>query len=152
MRDYCKHCNSPFSSSSGTQFICTKCSCHLFPFNHFDDDFEYYWSIYSFFRLNQKIDVNNLLNMKINPFDINHMQQNDSSNDILCDDDVQYISQSKSNYIIPENYHKLLENDQNKVSVVHLNIKACVKTLIIYKYFCRFSSIILILLVFLKLG
>ena len=54
------------------------------------------------FALN--IDVERFRNMKVNPFDMNNMQQNNFLNDIVFEDNIQYISHGEINYIFPEEF------------------------------------------------
>ena len=54
--DSCKHCRN-ISIQSSTQFICIQCTADVFPFNHYNDDTDFYWSLYMFIQLNQNVDL-----------------------------------------------------------------------------------------------
>ena len=45
------------------------------PFNHISNDNEFYWSLYSFFHLNQNVDIDNFQNLRVNPFDLNDIER-----------------------------------------------------------------------------
>ena len=106
--------------------LCTKCLSDIFPFNHFIDDNEYLWSLYSFFRLNHNLDIERIQRLRVDPFELNNKEQNDFL-DILSDDNVQYTSCGTSNYIFPEDFHEKFKSHQDYFSVMHLNSRSLCK-------------------------
>lgn len=67
----CVHCGISSSFFSTKSWLCTQCTSNIFPFNHIDDDNEFYWTMYDFFHLNRRIDIDKLLKLKLNPFCMN---------------------------------------------------------------------------------
>ena len=125
MYESCKHCRSSQSLSS-SQFLCTKCLSDIFPFNHYTDNNEYLWSLYSFYKLNHNLDIDRIQSLRVNPFELNNMEQNDLL-DIISDDNVQYPSCGTSSYIFPEDFHEKFKSCQDYFSVMHLNSRSLCK-------------------------
>ena len=86
MVNYCKLCKTHFSTCSRLSThasFCTQCNAEIFPFNKCMSDNEFLWNLYSYFELNQNIDIDKLLCLKVNPFEMNNDIVN--SDNILAD-------------------------------------------------------------------
>ena len=61
-------CLNPLLTQS---FICSNCVSCIFPFNHYCDDSEFRWNMFSFFHLNENINIDKIQDLKIDPFSLN---------------------------------------------------------------------------------
>ena len=110
----CVHCaNSLPVSSSAQPFICSTCISCIFPFNHYHDDNEFHWSVFSYFHLNQNVNIDKIQNLRINPFLLNNDIHDNgipfSETPFINDDDYDITPHSNCTYIFCEDFEKKLQ-------------------------------------------
>ena len=77
--------------------MCIQCTADVFPFNHYNDDTDFYWSLYMFFQLNQNVDLQKIQRLCVNPRDMNNILQTKFLEDVLNEsfDDVHHVTWRK---------------------------------------------------------
>jgi hypothetical protein len=111
----CKFCNSLYHTrcvytdvDNYDDWLCFNCTGTLFPFNHYVDDNEYKFALFTF---DNSVDFNRLLSLKLNPFDFNDMLNNSENL-------INYGTSNSCSYIFD---HDDVTATSNDFSILHLN-------------------------------
>ena len=123
----CVHCGNPSFSSSSAPFLCSTCASIIFPFNHYCDDNEFNWSVYSYFHLSQNVNVDKIRKLRVNPFVLNN-DINDKDNLFsempFCNDNCDNSSYNNCNYMFCEDFKDKITDYSPSFSIIHINARS----------------------------
>ena len=115
----CSFCNNYFHKrcvdnnvSNNDDWLCFTCTGDIFPFNHFVDDDEFKFALFTY---NCSVDFNRLLSLKFNPFVFNEMIENDGNL-------LNYNVSNKCSYIF--NHDDIKITSENDFSILHINARS----------------------------
>ena len=112
----CNFCNTFYHTrcvitddNNHDDWICFKCTGDIFPFNHYIDDDEFKFALFSF---DNTVEYNRMLSLKFNPFVINDMLNN-------ADNLIDYNLSYSCSYVFDhENIRASCDDD---FSILHIN-------------------------------
>ena len=81
-------------------------------------------SMYTFFHLDKDINVDKLLKLRVNPFNMNSPNQNFNVENILSDDDCNTLYVNNCKYICCDNFNTQYKDKKSNISMLHLNARS----------------------------
>ncbi len=121
----CKYCNCFYhkrcvhGNISDPHWMCFSCTGTLFPFNHILDDDEFRYSLQYF---HTSVEYNKFLSLKLNPFVLDDVINNDFANNLLNPN-----SDNSCNYIFDCSLDGVDVSFKDGFSILHLNSRSFYK-------------------------
>ena len=121
-------CDEYLALSNSTEpWFCTSCIADIFPFNHFEDDTDFYFSIFGFDSapcFDQELLKQKCFNPFLDDFDSHHLLLNsdiDPDSNIFTDN-----SHLLSNciYLTSNEFNKIPTSSSDSFSLLHTNIRS----------------------------
>ena len=120
-----KCANLSHNAQPVTDWYCKNCLGSILPFNHIVDNNEFIQELNNCY-LNEPIDYNKLLSLKINPFDLNNNSKDNHELNMMYD----IIKQNDPcEYHLSDTLNDLTKNKQPEISLIHFNSRSLDKNL-----------------------
>ncbi len=115
----CSFCKNPFHKRcvgnhvlNNDSWLCLTCTGNIFPFNHFIDDDEFKFALFTY---NCSVEFDRLLSLKFNPFVLNELIENDANLH-------NYSVSNKCSYTF--NHDDVKITSDNDFSILHINSRS----------------------------
>ena len=107
-------------------FCCT-CNSELFPFNHYDSNDQFLWSLFSYFKLNEIVDEERFWSLSVNPMSMNKFNPitNDFNAALSAYDSVN--DSNFCNYLFCEDFRHKTKAISDDFALLHVNARSLVQ-------------------------